>query len=84
MRKRITAITVAATLTLGVAAPAPSHAFVQSAASNSSALVEDPIAASSSLFGLLLWGPFILSSMIPSFLGFEQCNLFDTRGCREP
>lgn len=81
MRKKLAAIAAAATITLGVAAPAPANAVVQSAISNSSAFVEDPVAASSSLLGFLIWTPFILSSMIPSFLGFEMCNLFDTRGC---
>ncbi|MHA2790114.1 hypothetical protein ACXZ66_13410 [Corynebacterium sp. S7] len=81
MRKKIAALTVAATLTLGVSAPAPANALVQSAASNSSALVEDPVAAAWSLITGLFWAPIILSAMVPSLLGFEQCNLFDTRGC---
>ena len=80
MRKKILSIAVAGALALGITAPAPAFAVVQSTQHSSQAFIEDPVAVLNSIVGSTLWTPVILSTMASSLFG-EQCNLFDTRGC---
>ena len=73
MRKKILSIAVAGALALGITAPAPAFAVVQSTQHSSQAFLDDPVAVLNRIVGSALWTPVILSTMASSlFWGAVQ------------
>lgn len=72
MRKKILSIAVAGAIALGITAPAPAFAVVQSTQHSSQAFIEDPVAVLNSIVGSVLWTPVKISTMASSLFG-EQC-----------
>ncbi|WP_018296862.1 hypothetical protein [Corynebacterium lubricantis] len=64
MRKKLAALAVVATLTLGVTAPAPANARVQSVVGSSEAFFQNPLSFVQQILTLIIVAPVVMSVLV--------------------